>query len=66
MATLRRRLMFGVLALVLTAGCYKTECEVSCADGFNETQDDKCSDVITPQLAAAHGGSCSGHEKKKL
>ena len=66
MATVRRRLMFGVLALVLMAGCYKTECEVSCADGFNETQDDKCSDVITPQLAAAHGGSCSGHEKKKL
>jgi len=66
MATLRRRLTFGVLVLVLTAGCYKTECEVSCADGFSETQDDDCSDVITPELAAAHGGSCSGHEKKKL
>jgi hypothetical protein len=55
-----------VLVLVLTAGCYKTECEVSCADGFNETQDDKCGDVITPGLAAAHGGSCTGHEKKHL
>ena len=60
------RLAFALLALVLTAGCYKTECEVSCADGFNETQDDKCSDVITPELAAAHGGSCTGHEKKHL
>ena len=51
---------------MLTAGCYKTECEVSCADGFNETRDDDCSDVITPELAAAHGGSCTGHEKKHL
>ena len=56
----------GLLALALTAGCYKTECEVECADGFNETQDDKCSDVVTPELAAAHGGSCTGHEKKHL
>jgi hypothetical protein len=66
MGTLRQRLTFGLLALVLTAGCYKTECEVSCADGFNETVDDKCGDVITPGLAAAHGGSCTGHEKKHL
>ena len=62
----RQRLAFGVLALVLTAGCYKTECEVSCADGFNETRDDDRGDVITPQLAAAHDGSCTGHEKKHL
>jgi len=62
MRILGRRLVFGAL----TAGCYKTECEVSCADGFNETQDDKCSDVVTPELAAAHGGSCTGHEKKHL
>jgi hypothetical protein len=66
MGTVRGRLVFGLLALVMTTGCYKTECEVSCADGFNETQDDDCSDVITPQLAAAHGGSCTGHEKKHL
>jgi hypothetical protein len=51
---------------VCTAGCYKTECEVNCADGFNETVDDKCGDVITAELTAAHGGSCTGHEKKHL
>jgi hypothetical protein len=45
-------------------GCYKTECEVECADGFSETVDDKCGDVITAELAAAHGGSGTGHEKK--
>jgi hypothetical protein len=66
MGILGRRLAFGLFALLLTAGCYKTECDVSCADGFNETRDDKCSDVITPELAAAHGGSCTGHEKNKL
>ncbi len=66
MGTLLRRLTLGLFVLVLTTGCYKTECEVSCADGFNETQNDKCSDVITPALAAAHGGSCTGHEKKHL
>ena len=66
MGTLPRRLTIGLLALVLMTGCYKTECEVTCADGFNETVDDKCGDVITPQLAAAHVGSCSGHEKKHL
>jgi hypothetical protein len=66
MGTLRQRLTVGLLALVLTAGCYKTECEVNCADGFNETADDNCGDVITPELAAAHGGSCTGKEKKHL
>jgi len=64
--TLGRRLAFGLLTLVLAAGCYKTECEVQCADGFKETRDDKCSDVITPGLAAARGGNCTGHEKKHL
>lgn len=59
-------LPFGLLIAVLTTGCYKTECEISCADGFRTTEDDECSDAVTAQLAQQHGGSCRGEEKKHL
>ena len=66
MHTMKRRLGFALLVAVLTAGCYKTECEISCADGFSTTEDDECSAAEITSLAMQHGGSCRAEEKKHL
>lgn len=57
-----KELAAGLVALVLTAGCYRTECEITCADGFEITTADECEDAVLVNLALDHGGSCSGHE----
>ena len=62
MRTVSKQLAFGLLALVLTAGCYRTECEITCADGFTITTADECSDSPLSDLAKDHGGSCRGEE----
>jgi hypothetical protein len=66
MDTMKRQLIFGLLGLVLTAGCYKTEFEISCADGFTTTEHDECSAGEITDLARQHGGSCRGEEKRHL
>ena len=66
MHTMKRRLVFGLLVAVLTAGCYKTECDISCADGFSTTEHDDCSEAEITDLARQHGGSCRAEEKRHL
>jgi hypothetical protein len=67
MHTINKQLVFGLLALVLTAGCgVKTECEITCADGFKTTENDECEDEVTVTLAQQHGGSCVGEEHDQL
>jgi hypothetical protein len=66
MHTMKGRLIFGLLVAGLTAGCYKTECDISCADGFTTTEHDECSAQEITDLARQHGGSCRGEEKKHL
>lgn len=63
MRTIEKRLVVGLLALVLTAGCYRMECEITCADGFKITTADECEDWVMINLASDHGGSCSGDEQ---
>ena len=66
MHTMKRQWVFGLLVAVLTAGCYKTECDISCADGFSTTEHDECSQAVINDLAQQHGGSCRGEEKRHL
>ncbi len=66
MHAINKQLVFGLL-LVLTAGCgVKTECEITCADGFKTTETDECEDEVTVALAKQHGGSCVGEEHNQL
>lgn len=67
MRTIGPRLAFGLLALLLTAGCgVETECEITCVDGFKITVDDECEDVNTFAIAQQHGGSCVAEEHNEL
>lgn len=66
MHTMKMRLVFGLLLAVLTSGCYKTECDISCADGFSTTEHDDCNEAEITDLARQHGGSCRGEEKRHL
>jgi hypothetical protein len=49
--------------LLLTAGCFRVECEIKCVDGFKITTADECEDSVTLSLAVDHGGSCSAEEQ---
>ena len=61
------RLAFGLLVLVSMAGCWiKTECEITCVDGFKLTIDDDCEDRVTFALAKQPGGSCLAEEHDHL
>ena len=63
MYAIAKRLAFGLLALLLTAGCgIETECEITCIDGFKITVDDECEDAETFSIAKHHGGSCVAEE----
>jgi hypothetical protein len=62
MPTTYRSLTVGLLALVLTAGCYTIECEITCADGFKIDVADECESSLTVQLAVDHGGICVSEE----
>jgi hypothetical protein len=59
-----RTLTVGLLALVLTAGCYQNQCEIACADGFRATLADECDPEVTVSFAQSHGGTCSSEDKK--
>jgi hypothetical protein len=52
----------GLPVLLLTAGCYRRECEITCIDGFKITTADECDDSVTLSLAVDHGGTCSSEE----
>jgi len=58
----------GLLALILVlmAGCYRTECEITCTDGFKITTADECDDSPIGDLAKDHGGICTGEEHDHL
>lgn len=62
MPTKHGPLTVGLLALVLTAGCYTIECEITCADGFKIDVADECETSLTLSLAQDHGGSCVSEE----
>jgi hypothetical protein len=67
MRTISTRLAFGLLALVLMAGCgIDTECEITCVDGFKTTIDDDCEENVTFALAQQHGGTCVAEEHNQL
>ena len=66
MRTISKQLAFGLLTLVLMAGCHRTECEITCADGFKITTADECEDSPLIDLAKDHGGSCRGEEHDHL
>jgi hypothetical protein len=64
MRSIEKGFALGLLALVLMTGCYRVECEITCADGFKITTADECEDWVMIDLASDHGGSCSGDEEK--
>ena len=64
MPTAYRLLVVGLPVLLLTAGCFRKECEIKCIDGFNITTADECEDSVTLSLAVDHGGTCSAEEHR--
>jgi hypothetical protein len=64
MPTAYKLLVFELAVLLLTAGCYREECEIKCIDGFKITTADECEDSVTFSLAVDHGGTCSAEEHR--
>jgi hypothetical protein len=63
MSAAYKLLAFGLPVLLLTAGCFRKECEIKCVDGFKITTADECDESVTLSLATDHGGSCSSEEQ---
>jgi hypothetical protein len=64
MPTAHKLLIFGLPLLLLTAGCYRKECEIRCIDGFKITTADECEDSVTFSIAVDHGGTCTAEEHR--
>ena len=63
MPTAYKLLVFGLPVLLLTAGCYRKECEITCIDGFKITTADECDDSTTLSIAVDHG-TCTAEEHR--